>query len=65
MGTYLEVKQLTAVVADEEDGLEGLEGQGLDDEEVGGPDCLSVVGQEGAPARAGRSRMARSALAAD
>ena len=65
MGRYLEVKQLTPAVANEEDDVERLEGQGLDHEEVGGPDRLSVVGEEGAPALAGRSRMASPALAAD
>jgi len=33
-------------------------GKSLDDEEVSGPDRLSMVGKEGAPALAGRSRMA-------
>jgi hypothetical protein len=32
-------------VADEEEDVEGLEGQGLDDKEVGRPDHLSVVGR--------------------
>ena len=37
----------------------------LDDEEVSGPDRLSMVGQEVAPALAGRSPMASPAVAAD
>ena len=64
MGSHLEVKQLTASVVDEEDDVERLEGQGLDDEEVSGPDRLSMVGQESAPALAGRSRVATPAVAA-
>ncbi len=34
MSRDLEVEQLAASVADEEEDVEGLEGQGLDDEEV-------------------------------
>jgi hypothetical protein len=37
------------VVVDDELRHEGLEGQGLDDKEVGGPDRLIMVGKEGAP----------------
>ena len=65
MGGHLEVDQLATAVADEEEDVEGLEGQGLDDKEVGRPDRLSVVGQEGAPALAGWAEMTLSAIAAD
>jgi hypothetical protein len=44
MSSHLEVGQLATSVADEKEDVEGLEGQGLDDKEVGGPDRLSVVG---------------------
>jgi hypothetical protein len=44
MGSHLEMDQLATSVADEEEDVEGLEGQGLDDKEVGRPDRLSVVG---------------------
>ena len=65
MGGHLEVDQLATAVADEEEDVEGLEGQGLDDKEVGRPDRLSVVGQEGAPALAGWAGMTASTIAAD
>src|SRR5579859_3553019 len=65
MSGDFEVDELTTAMADEEDDVERLEGQGLDDKEVGGPDRLSMVGKEGAPALAGRSRLATSAIAAD
>ncbi len=65
VGGHLEVEQLAPAMTDEEDDVEGLEGQGLDHEEVGGPDRLGMVGKEGAPALAGRSRMATPAIAAD
>ena len=52
MGRDLEVEQLTPSVADEEDDEEGLKSKGLDHEEVGYPDRLSMVG-EGAPGLAG------------
>ena len=45
--------------------VERLEGQGLDHDEVGGPDRVGMAGQEGAPALAGRLRMASPARAAD
>ena len=41
------------------------EGQGLDDEEVGGPDRISVVGEEGPPALAGWTGVTASTIAAD
>ena len=65
MRCYLEVDQLAPAVADEEEDVEGLEGQGLDDEEVGGPDPISVVGEEGPPALAGRTGVTASTMAAD
>src|SRR5579864_2964109 len=52
-------------MTDEEDDVERLEGQRLDDQEVGGPDRLSMVGKEGAPTLAGRPRLATPAVAAD
>jgi hypothetical protein len=65
MGGHLEMDQLATAVADEEEHVEGLEGQGLDDKEVGRPDRLSVVGQEGAPALAWWAGMTASTIAAD
>ncbi len=46
MGGHVEVEQAATVVADQEEDVEGLEGQGLDYEEVSCPDGLSVVGEE-------------------
>src|SRR5215472_4342720 len=65
VGGHVEVAQATAVVADQEEDVEGLEGQGLDHEEIGCPNGLSVVGEEGAPALAGRSGRSAAAVAAD
>jgi hypothetical protein len=45
----VEVDQLPASVPDEEEDLEGLETDRLNHEEVGRPDALELVGQEGAP----------------
>jgi len=44
MGGHLEVDELATAMADEEEDVEGLEGKGLDDKEVGRPDRPSVVG---------------------
>ena len=63
MGRHLEVHQLAAAVADEEEYVEGLETDGLDHEEVGRPDGLGVVGQERAPALAGRTRAPSPSIA--
>ena len=65
MGGQLEVDKLTTPVTDEEDDVERLEGQGLENKEVGGPDRLRMVSKEGAPTLAGRSRMATAAVATD
>src|SRR5450759_962909 len=65
MGGHFEVDKLATPMTDEEDDVERLDGQGLDDEEVGGPDRLSMVGKEGAPTLAGRPRLATPAVAAD
>ena len=59
MGGHFEMDKLATPVTDEEDDVERLEGQRLYDVKVGGPDRLSMVGKEGAPALAGRSRLAR------
>ena len=65
MGGHLEVDELTTAVADEEEDVEGPEGEGLHDKEVGRPDRLSLVSQEGSPALAGRVEMTPTAVAAD
>src|SRR5450759_5706258 len=61
MGGHVEMDKLATPMTDEEDDVERLEGQRLDDEEVGGPDRLSMVDQEGAPTLAGRPRLATPA----
>jgi hypothetical protein len=48
-GSHVEVKQAEAVVADQKEDIEGL-----DHEQVGSLDGLGMVGEEGAPALAGR-----------
>jgi hypothetical protein len=65
VGGHVDVEQEAAVVADQEEDVEGLESEGLDDEEVGSPDGLSVVGEEGATALAGRSGRSATSVAAD
>jgi hypothetical protein len=50
-------------VADQEEDVKGLEGQGLDHEKVCRPDGLSVVGEEGTPALAGRPGRSAAAVA--
>ena len=47
------MEQAAAVVADHKEDVKGLEGQGLDHEEVSCPDGVGVVGEEGAPTLAG------------
>ena len=63
MGGYLEVDELAAAMTDEEEDVKGLEGQGLNNQEVGRPDRLSMIRKEDATALAGRSRRARPAVA--
>ena len=46
MAGNLEVDQLATAVANEEEDEEGLERQGLDDKEVGGPDRVSMVARK-------------------
>ncbi len=45
MSGHVEVEQAATVVADQEEDVEGVEGQGLDREEICCPDGLSVVGK--------------------
>jgi hypothetical protein len=59
MGGDLEVEQLTPSVADEEDDIEGLKSQGLDHKEVGCPNRLSMVGEEGCRRARESPRVAR------
>ena len=63
-GSHLEMDQLATAVADEEEDVEGLEGESLGDEEVGRPDRLRVIGQERAPALAGWAGVKASTIAA-
>src|SRR6266540_7330536 len=65
MGGHLEVDELTTAVADEEEDVEGPEGEGLNDKEVGCPHRVSLVSQEGSPALAGWVEMTPTAVAAD
>jgi hypothetical protein len=55
----LEVEELSATVADEEQHVQGLEAEGLDHEQVGGPKGACVVDEEGAPALARWSGVGR------
>ncbi len=48
-GGDVEVKQLSPLVADEVEDVEGPEAHGLDDEQVGRPDAAQLVRQEGSP----------------
>src|SRR5437868_2126635 len=52
MGGDLEVEELATAVADEEEDVEGLEGEGLNHKQIRRPDRSRMVGQEGAPALA-------------
>ncbi len=63
MRGYLEVDQLAAAVADEETNVKGVEAKGLNHEQVGRPDGMRVIGQEGTPALAGRARASPPAIA--
>ncbi len=65
MGGDVEVEQAAAVVADQEDDVEGSEGKGLDHEQISSPDGFSVVGEEGAPALAARPSRSAAAVASD
>ena len=65
VGGHLEVEQAAAMVADQEEDVEGLEGQSLDYEEVGCPDDVGVVGEEGTPALAGRLGWPAASVASD
>jgi hypothetical protein len=48
---HLDMQHFAAGVADHEEAIEGLEPQGLDAEEVTGPDLRSVPFEKGSPAR--------------
>jgi hypothetical protein len=62
---HIEVEQAAAMVADQEEDVEGLEGECLDHEQVRGPDGTRVVREEGTPALAGRSGWPAPPVAAD
>jgi len=64
MGGDLEVDNLAPPMADEEEDVQRLESQGLDDQQVGGPDHLCVIGEKGAPTLAGRRANGGVALSA-
>src|SRR2546425_8308287 len=51
-GGDVEVDQISPLVIDAEEDVEGPEGHGLDHEEVGRPDATKLVRQEGSPALA-------------
>ena len=48
-GGHVDVEQAAAVVGDQEEDVDSLEGQGPDYEEVGCLDDVGVVGEEGTP----------------
>jgi hypothetical protein len=52
-------------VADQEEDVEGLEGQDLNHKQISYPDGPGMVGEEGAPALAGRRSSPAAAVAAD
>jgi len=60
----LTAKCATSCRSEEED-VQHLESQGLENQEVGGPDHLRVIGEKGAPTLARRWRMAASPVAPD
>src|SRR5713226_2932530 len=51
-GGDVEVEQFPPLVTDEEEDVEGPEGHGLDDKQVGGPDAAQLIRQESSPALA-------------
>jgi hypothetical protein len=61
----VEVEQAAAAVADQEEDVEGPEGQGLDHEQVCCPDGLGLVGEEGTPTLAGRPSWPAASVVAD
>jgi len=65
VGGHVEVEHAAAVVADQEEDVESLKGQGLDYEEVGSPDDVGVVGEEGTPALAWRPGWPAASVASD
>src|SRR6266568_4870546 len=48
-GGDVDVKRLSPLVFDEEEDVEGPEGRGLDDEQIGRPGADQLVRQEGSP----------------
>ena len=65
MSGHVEVEQAAPAVADQKEDVEGLEGQGLNHEQISCPDGLDMVGEEGAPALAGRPSWPTTSVAAD
>ena len=49
-GRYVELNQLPAQVADEEEHVQALHADGVDHEEIGRPDAFDLVAQERSPA---------------
>jgi hypothetical protein len=48
-GGDVDVEQLSPLVANEEEDIEGPEAYGVDDEQVSRPDAAQLVGEEGSP----------------
>ncbi len=44
MGGHVDVEQATPIVADQEEDVQGLEGQGLNHEQISCPDGPGMVG---------------------
>ena len=65
VSSHIEMYQPSPQVGDEEEDVEGLEGECLDGEEVGCPDVGCVVTEKGAPGLGRRAASGFSAVAAD
>jgi len=65
VSSHIEMYQPSPQVGDEEEDVEGLEGECLDGEEVGCPDVGCVVPEKGAPGLGRRAASGFSAVAAD
>ncbi len=64
-GGDVEEDQLSPLVADAEEDVEGPEAHRLDDEQVGGPDAAELVCQEGSPVLVGARPQPAPTISAD
>src|SRR4030042_2972174 len=65
MSCHVQVNELPPAMRDEQEHIQGLEGRGLDREEVRCPDMGCVVLEEGAPGLGGRAMYHLPTVAAD